>query len=216
MWKVVAALAISSSIGSIAAADTGPTMRLGLTAAMHDQSAPGMYEGGPLVALGLRAGPFVGEFEWSWLSFFDPAGSEEGVHRLGLSLRADVVRSYQRRCLFRGGCTLAQSLWIEAGAGERFGQWQLDATHHSPGVDHVPEVHVGVGIEVDNQIHPMRNGFQLGLRFALARRGDDPLTSCRSGSSQGCMGPTDVAPELANNGGVDASVLVEWMFLFGR
>lgn len=212
MWKVVAALLACSPI--IAAAETGPTMRLGLTAAMHDESAPGMYEGGPLVALGLRAGPFVGEAEWSWLSFFDPAGSQEGVHRLGLSLRADVLRSYTRRCLFHGGCTLAQSLWIEAGAGERFGQWQLDATHRSPGVDRVPEVHVGIGVEIDNQIHPMRNGFQLGVRFALARRANDLQASCRSTTE--CTSTADVAPELANHGGVDASVLIEWMFLFGR
>ncbi|HEY0253133.1 MAG TPA: hypothetical protein VGC41_16480, partial [Kofleriaceae bacterium] len=140
MWK--AAVVVASLVG-LASADPGPTMRVGLTAAVDDQSAPGMYEGGPLVAIGMRAGPFVGEFEWSWLSFFDPAGSDSGVHRLGLSLRADVLRSYHTRCLFRGGCTRAQSLWVEAGAGYRLGRWQLDSLHQSPASDHVPEAHIG-------------------------------------------------------------------------
>ncbi|HEY0254949.1 MAG TPA: hypothetical protein VGC41_25660, partial [Kofleriaceae bacterium] len=68
--------------------------------------------------------------------------------------------------------------------------------------------------EVDNQFVPMRNGFQLGLRFALAPRGNDPMSACRSGTD--CSSTNDVAPELANRGGYDASVLVEWMFLFGN
>ena len=196
------------TLSTIAAA--GPTMRFGLTGAIDDQGAPGKYEVGPLVALGLRAGPFVGEFEWAYLSFFDPDTTDYGIHRLGLSLRADVMRSYSTHCLFRGGCTLAQSLWVEAGAGERFGQWQLDAAHIAPATSRQPEAHVAIGVEIDNQIHPMRNGFQLGLRFAIAPRGSDLDSACRG--SSGCdMSLVD----HGNHGGIDSSVLLEWMFLFG-
>ena len=210
MWKV-AVVAPLLFISTIAAA--GPTLRFGLTGAVDDQGAPGRYEVGPIVGLGLRAGPFVGEVEWAYLSFFDPETTDGGVHRLGVSLRADVLRSYATRCLFRGGCTRAQSLWVEAGAGERFGQWLIDSNHIVPATNRQPEVHFAVGIEVDNQIYPMRNGFQLGLRLALAPRGTDAMSTCRS--STGCAVP-DSSAALANNGGIDSSVLVEWMFLFGQ
>ncbi|HEX7703247.1 MAG TPA: hypothetical protein VF403_21055 [Kofleriaceae bacterium] len=213
MWKV-AVVAPFLFLSTIATA--GPTMRFGLTGALDDQGAPGKYEVGPIVGLGLRAGPFVGEVEWAYLSFFDPDTTDGGVHRLGVSLRADVLRSYGSHCLFHGGCTRAQSLWLEAGAGERFGQWQLDASHIAPASTHQPEVHFSVGVEVDNQITPMRNGFQLGLRFALAPRGSDPMSSCRS--TTGCAVPdaSGASSNLGNAGGVDSSVLLEWMFLFGQ
>jgi hypothetical protein len=211
MSKVAVAVAASLlSLSTIATA--GPTMRFGLTGAIDDQGAPGKYEFGPLVALGLRAGPFVGEVEWAYLSFFDPDTTDGGVHRVGVSLRADVLRTYATHCLFRGGCTRAQSLWLEAGAGERFGQWQLDAFHIAPASDHQPEAHVGIGIEIDNQIQPMRNGFQLGLRFAIAPRGSDPDSACRGSGT--CMSPVPVI-DNGNHGGYDGSVLLEWMFLFG-
>ena len=71
-------------------------------------------------------------------------------------------------------------------------------------------MHFSVGVEVDNQITPMRNGFQLGLRFALAPRGTDPMSSCRS--TIGCSVPDT---SVGNSGGIDSSVLLEWMFLFG-
>jgi hypothetical protein len=203
---VVAALLLSTT-----AALAGPTARFGLTGALADESAPGKYIFGPAVAVGLRAGPFVGEVEWAYLSFFDPDTTDGGIHRLGLSLRADIYRSYATRCIFRGGCTRAQSLWLEAGAGERLGRWQLDAAHMSPASDHQPEAHVSVGIELDNMIHPMRNGFQFGLRLAIAPRGYDPLSDCRTAGGASCTSATD----NGNHGGIDSSLLFEWMFLFG-
>ncbi|MEO9157349.1 MAG: hypothetical protein ABI591_17170 [Kofleriaceae bacterium] len=215
MSKVAVAVAASLlTVVTLGArsAGAGPTMRFGLTGAIDDQGAPGKYEFGPLVGLGLRAGPFVGEVEWAYLSFFDPDTTDGGVHRLGVSLRADVLRSYATHCLFRGGCTRAQSLWVEAGAGERFGQWQLDAAHVAPASSHQPEAHVAVGLELDNQIYPMRNGFQLGLRFAIAPRGSDPDSACRGGCTQTMPVGTI---ETGNHGGYDGSVLLEWMFLFG-
>jgi hypothetical protein len=186
-------------------------MRFGLTGAIDDQSAPGKLESGPAIGLGLRAGPFVGEVEWAYLSFFDPDTSNYGVHRVGLSLRTDLLRSYHPHCLFRGGCTLAQSVWLEGGFGERLGQWHLDSQHIAPASSRVPEAHLSIGVEIDNQIQPMRNGFQLGVRFAVAPRGTDPMSTCRS-SGECTATPTS---DLSNNGGLDASVLVEWMFLFG-
>ena len=211
MSKVVVAV-VASLLTLSTIATAGPTMRFGLTGAIDDQGAPGKYEFGPLVALGLRAGPFVGEVEWAYLSFFDPDTSDWGVHRLGVSLRADLLRTYTPHCLFRGGCTLAQSLWVEAGAGERFGQWQLDAAHSAPATSRQHEAHVAIGVEIDNQIHPMRNGFQLGLRFAIAPRGSDPESTCRSSGT--CTMPVGTV-DNGNHGGYDGSVLLEWMFLFG-
>jgi hypothetical protein len=207
-----AVVLVSSLLGlsTIAAAESGPTMRFGLTGALSNGDAPGKWEAGPALGLGLRSGSFVGELEYAYLSFFDPDTIGGGVQRVGVSLRADVLRSFATRCLFRGGCTRAQALWVEGGAGERFGQWQLDASHVTPVGDHQPEAHLSLGIELDNQIHPMRNGFQLGVRFAVAPRGTDALASCRG---SGCM-PT--ATDTTNQGGYATSVLIEWMFLFGN
>lgn len=207
-----AVVIVSSLLGwsTIAAAESGPTMRFGLTGALSNGDAPGKWEAGPAVGLGLRSGRFVGELEYAYLSFFDPDTVGGGVQRVGVSLRADVLRSFATRCLFRGGCTRAQALWVEGGAGERFGQWQLDASHVTPVAEHQPEAHLSLGIELDNQIRPMRNGFQLGVRVAVAPRGTDPLASCRG---SGCM-PT--ATDATNQGGYATSVLIEWMFLFGN
>ncbi len=207
----VAVVVVSGLLGfsTIAAAETGPTMRFGLTGAISNGDAPGKWEAGPALGVGLRSGPFVGELEYAYLSFFDPDTVGGGVQRVGVSLRADVLRSFATRCVFRWGCTRAQALWVEGGAGERFGQWQLDAAHVTPNSDHQPEAHVSVGIEVDNQIHPMRNGFQLGVRLAVAPKGSDPESACRGSS---CM-PTSTE---TNSGGYATSVLVEWMFLFGN
>ena len=206
MSKLAAAAVLC--VASMASA--GPTARFGITGALEDQGAPGKYEIGPLVAVGARAGMFVGELEWSYLSFFDPDTSSNGVQRLGVSLRADVLRTYATHCMFRYACTRASSVWAEVGAGERFGQWVLDASHVAPANSHQPEAHVGIGIELDNQIFPMRNGWQLGLRFAVAPRGYDQQLACRGN----CPMPVSGVP--TNNGGYDGSLLVEWMFLFGK
>src|SRR5260221_1262621 len=147
-------LAAAAVLCAASLATAGPTARFGITGAVSDEGAPGKYEIGPLVAVGMRAGMFVGELEWSYLSFFDPDTSPNGVQRLGVSLRADVLRSYATRCMFRYACTRASSLWAEIGAGDRFGQWVLDASHVAPANSHQPQAHVGIGIEVDHQISP--------------------------------------------------------------
>jgi hypothetical protein len=191
----------------------GLTARFGLTGAIDDQAAPGKIEGGPAVGIGVRGGPFVAEVEWAYLSFFDPDTVSGGMQRVGVSLRADVLRSYATHCVFRGACTRASSLWAEIGAGERFGQWELDAHDISPANAREPEAHVSIGFEVDNQIHPMRNGWQMGLRLAVAPRGVGSDTTCRT---TGDCSTTSSAPSTAiDKGGYDKALLVEWMFLFG-
>ena len=202
-------LAIAGSILVAGSADAGPTVRLGITDALADQTAPGKNEIGPMIGLGLRAGRFVGELEWAYLSFFDPDTTEHGVQRLGVSLRADLTPAASATyCKYRYGCTRASSIWGEVGAGERFGQWHLDASHTAPASPREPEAHVSIGFELDNQIRPMRNGWQLGLRFAISPRGADlDVSDCRTSGGTCTM--------TTNNGGVDGSVLAEWAFLFG-
>ena len=124
-----------------------------------------------MVAVGLRGGPFVGEVEWAYLSFFEPDTTSDGVQRVGVTLRADVLRRYTTHCMFRYACTRGSSLWVDAGVAERFGQWLLDAHDIAPAQSREPEAHVSLGIELDNQIRPMRNGWQLGVRFAVSPRG---------------------------------------------
>jgi len=196
-----------------AVATAGPTMRFGLTGAVVDQGAPGKLEAGPVIALGMRGGPFVGEIEWAYLSFFDPDTVSGGIQRLGVSLRADVLRSYSKHCMFSYACTRASSLWAEIGAGERFGQWALDARDIAPAAGHEPEAHVSIGIELDNQVVPMRNGWQLGVRFAVAPRGVGQDASCRGSD---CTMSATTATTAVDKGGYDDSVLLEWMFLFGH
>ena len=210
MSKLVAATALLV-LSSVAHAG-GLTARFGLTGAIDDQAAPGKLEGGPAVGLGWRGGPFVAEVEWAYLSFFDPDTVSDGVQRVGVSLRADVLRSYARHCVFRGACTRASTLWAEIGAGERFGQWQLDAHDIAPANSREPEAHVGIGIELDNQIHPMRNGWQLGLRLAVAPRGVGNDATCRT---EGDCTTSSTATTGIDKGGYDKALLVEWMFLFG-
>jgi hypothetical protein len=210
MRKLGATLALMM-LSSVANAG-GPTLRFGLTNAITDQGAPGKIEGGPAVGLGIRGGPFVAEIEYAYLSFFDADTVGGGVQRVGVSLRADLLRSYATHCMFRYACTRASSIWGEVGAGERFGQWMLDARDIAPANGHQPEAHVSIGFEVDNQIYPMRNGWQLGLRLAVAPRGVGSATSCRGGTD--CTS-SDMPTTAIDKGGYDDSVLLEWMFLFG-
>ncbi len=207
--KVLAALVGSSLI--VATASAGPTVRFGVTDAITDQSAPGKNEIGPMVGLGLREGRFVGEIEYAYLSFFDPDTTGHGVQRVGLSLRADLVRRYATFCQYKYGCTRMSALWGEIGFGERFGQWLLDSSHIAPATPHQPEAHIAFGFELDNQIEPMRNGWQMGVRFAVIPRGNDPESSCRSSSGAECS-----TAMVTNTGGLATSVLVEWTFLFGQ
>jgi hypothetical protein len=201
---MVAGKALILTMVAAGAAQAGPTSRFGLTYGAHDPGATSV-ELGPMVALGDRLGPFVGEVEWAYLSFLDPDASPGGVHRLGVTLRADVAQSRQFRCWHRFACTRGQAVYAELGAAERFGRWRIDAYQQTPIKSPQPEAHVGFGVELDNQLAPQRDGWQLGIRFAIAPA-DPIITSTCRGS----------CPVSAAGGGLEKAVLLEWMFVVGK
>lgn len=183
----------------------GPSARFGLTFAATDQGAPGEHELGPLVGVGERFGSFLVEADYAYLSMMDPDTSESGIHRLGATLRGDLWRAGTEICHRHMACTRGKGIFAEAGAAERFGQWHLDSKRVSPDSDRQGELHVGVGLELDNQMMPYRIGWQLGIRFAVAGR--NPYTlACRG---------TD-CPMDPNARSIDKSLLVEWSFLIGQ
>ena len=184
-------------------AEAEPTARFGLTGALADQGSGGAYELGPQVALGERFGAFVGELDYAYLSFFDSAVSPGGVHRVDVTLRADLVRTLRATRCTNFACTRATSFYGELGAGERFGRWIVDATHAIPATTPQPELHFGLGLELDNLLVPRRNGWQLGLRFVIAPRDAQPGVACRGGCTSVPGTP----------GGLDHAVFVEWMFV---
>lgn len=202
--KLSAVLLVAAS--SVAHAD-GLTARFGMTfSPFADEAVPAeVHEIGPLVAIGDRLGPFVGEVEWAYLSLFDPSASPEGVHRFGVTLRADLWREIQRHH--------AKSLYVEGGGAERFGRWVVRPTELVPATSPQPEVHVGIGFEMDNQVWPSRNGWQVGLRFAVSHGDSLEGVACRSTTGSGCMG--GISP-TSTNSGIERAVFVEWMFLIGH
>ncbi len=208
--KLAAVLLVAGS--SVASAD-GLTARFGMTfSPFADEAVPdGVHEVGPLVAIGDRLGPFVGEVEWAYLSLFDPEASPQGVHRLGVTLRADVWRNtYMTQCsgesAIASHCTHGKSLYVEGGAAERFGRWIVRPTELVPATSPQPEVHVGVGFEMDNQVWPNRNGWQFGLRLSMAHGDAVEPVACRTTSGTCAM---------TQNAGLERALFVEWMFLLG-
>jgi len=193
-------------------AEAGPTARVGLTYGIADQGGPDEVKVGPMLAVGERLGMFVAELEYAYLSFFDPEASPGGVHRFGVTLRADVFHTARmRRCpgtmLTDGTCASGHGLYAEAGAAERFGQWVVDATHTTPLKSPQPEAHLGIGFEMDNRLGYRRDGWQLALRFAVAPADQLAAATCRSSGT---------CPTSMSGGGLEESLYVEWMFLFGH
>jgi hypothetical protein len=186
-------------------AHAGPTSRFGLTYGVVDPAASSV-ELGPMVSLGERAGGFVGELEWAYLSFIDPEASRGGVHRLGVTLRADLAQWSSYRCWGRWACSHGRAFYAEAGAAERYGHWTVDAFRISPINSPQPEAHIGLGFELDNQLSPYRNGWQLGIRFAIAPSDPTMTTACRGTN---CM-------TTVSGGGTQKAVLLEWMFVVGK
>ena len=181
-------------------ASAAPSARFGVTAAVHDPDASGHFELGPMAAIGARLGRFLGEVDYAYLSFIDPDVRGGQVQRVGANLRFDVDRSF-RHCTHYA-CTRATSFYVEGGAAERFGHWFIDDAHVSPATSPTPELHIGLGLEWDNQVSPHRNGWQFGLRIALTPRDAEPIAA-RGSTTQ----PT--------TSGTNASVFVEWMYLLG-
>lgn len=201
MRLAIAAVVVLCSTPAFA----GPSTRFGLTFAATDQGAPNEHELGPLVAIGERFGGFILEADYAYLSMMDPDTSENGIHRFGLNLRGDVWRDDTGVCHRHLACTRGKSIFLEAGAAERFGQWHLDSRRVSPESDRQPEVHVGVGLELDNRIVPYRYGWQLGFRFAIAPRNPYTYATRTDGTTMDTGGRS-----------LDKALLVEWSFLVGR
>jgi len=194
-------------LSSVAHAD-GVTARFGMTASPYaDESVPSdFHEVGPMIAVGDRLGPFVGEVEWAFLSMFDPLASTSGVHRLGLTLRADVWHDPSWN-----ESTHAKAFYVEGGAGERIGQWLVRPTEMVPTTSPQPEAHIGVGFEMDNETHPHRNGWQLGLRFAVSHGDRLDEVACRSTTGT-CAGGV----RLATTSATERAFFVEWMYVIGH
>jgi hypothetical protein len=191
-------------LGGVAHAD-GPTARFGLTGAMVDQSSPdGWVQAGPHFAVGERLGAFVGEIEYAYLGFF----GANIDHRLGVTVRADLSRTYSGVCDLAYACTRGTSFFGEAGVAERFGHLTIDAQHLEPVTHNKPEAHVGFGIELENQLSPRRNGWQFGVRFAISPSDTVAGVACRGA---GCTPTTSVNPRA-----IDTSVMFDWMYVIGR
>jgi len=203
----IGVLALGSIVAPAGAADAGPTARFGMDFALSDTGAPNAHELGPAFAVGERLGPLLLEIDYAYLSFLDPETSDGGITASASILRADLFHSTNSYC-FRGlACTRGTSLYGELGVAERFGQWHLDSNTVAPETNRQHEGHIGIGIELDNQIAPYRYGWQLGLRFAMAP--NDP-------NSIACRGSTCSNNPMATTPSTERSVLVEWTFVVGQ
>ena len=80
-------------IGLCAQADADPLVRFGLTFGVN-RNIPEAQEFGPMLAVGATAGRFAGELNYAYLSMFDDVSR---VHRAGVALRMDIVRSWTSR-----------------------------------------------------------------------------------------------------------------------
>ena len=201
-------LLVMSILATVTPAAADPAFRFGLTGALADQGAPSQNPFGPMIALGARIGPVLGEVDYAYLSFVDPETVDGGMHRLGINLRADVFRDANKPCLGGLACTKAVTIYAELGAAMRYGQWALDAHQRSPAhSNRQREAHIGAGVAFDNELNPRRLGWQLGFRLAAAPR-DDLMLACR--------GESCAAGDIDRSGKLDYSFLFEWTYLIGR
>ena len=174
-----------------AVASASPKARFGMTFGV-DRNAPEAHEVGPLFGVGLSAGRFTGEVNYTYLSLMDP---NESIHRFGVALRADIVR----RC-WNIDCTQSRAIYGELGAARRFGHWRVneeldyEATQQS-------EVYFAAGVELAEW-----TAWDIGLRFGLARR--DPMLDVA------CRGVTCPVSMPASSG-LAESVMLEWTWMLG-
>jgi len=187
-------------------ANAGPTTRFGFTYGVAEPTLPGVNEVGPMLGLGYRfGGRVVAELDYAYLSFLDDNTGDHGVQRLGGTMRVDLWRDTNRRCIAKLACTRATSIYGEAGVAERFGHWRLDAHTIAPLDGRQSEAHLGFGVELDNHLEPYRYGWQIGFRIVAAPR-DAQDFACRS--TNGCGG-------LMMATSYDRSVLVDVSWLIG-
>lgn len=165
-----------------------PVLRFGLTSGA-DANAPEASEAGPMVAVGAGAGRFVGEVNYTYLSFFDPSTS---IHRAGVALRADLATW--------GSDRYWKAIYGELGAAKRWGEWRVNEALNATATQQ-NEVHAAIGYQLDRK-------WQLALRLGASRAHPMLGTACR-----GVACPIVMAPTSA---GLAGSVMLEWMFVLGR
>ena len=187
---MVGAIGSAIALGAVASEATAdPVLRFGLTSGANRNSVEGA-EFGPLFALGVSAGRFVGEATYSYLSFMAP---DTAIHRSGVALRADLASW--------GSSQYWKTLYGELGASKRWGMWRVGDqptnTEH-----HQNELHASIGYQLDTK-------WQLALRVAIARR--DPMATPECPHGLACA--VSVMPTST---GLINSVMLEWMFMLGR
>jgi hypothetical protein len=171
-------------------AHADPVLRFGMTSGA-DRNTPEGAQIGPQFGVGARAGQFVGEVNYSYLSFFDPYST---IHRAGVALRMEVAR-----WIANPNNGYSKAIYLEAGAGKRWGWWLVNSMTGAYATEQY-EAHVGFGYELSRS-------WALGVRLGGSRRNPELGTTCRG---IGCS----VMP--GTPGGVAQSVMIEWMFLIGR
>jgi hypothetical protein len=188
---MVGAIGSAIALGAMAPdATADPVLRFGLTSGANRNSAIEGAEFGPLLAVGVSSGRFVGELTYSYLSFMDP---DTAIHRSGVALRADLVSW--------GSQQYWKTLYGELGASRRWGSWRVGDQPENT-AHHQNELHASIGYQLDAK-------WQLALRVAIARR--DPMATAECPRGFACM--VSVMP--ASTGLVN-SVMLEWMFMLGR
>jgi len=168
-----------------------PQFRFGLTFGVN-RNIPEAQEFGPMFGVGMGAGRFSGELNYSYLSMFDQATR---VHRAGVALRMDFVRTWDLR-------KQSKAFYGELGAARRFGYWSVNDL--MPVEDKAQsELQLAAGYELSGH----GGAWQLALRFGFARRDPQLGSACRG---IGCP----VA--MPASSGVAESMMLEWTWLLNR
>jgi hypothetical protein len=171
--------------------DADPLVRFGMTFGLN-RNMPEAQEFGPMLAVGANAGRFSGELNYSYLSMFDNVSR---VHRTGVALRMDIVRSWH---LNRS----SRAFYGEVGAAHRSGYWSVN--DFDPASDKSRnELQLAAGYELSGN----GGAWQLALRFGFARR--DPMlgTACRG---------TGCSIAMPASTGIAESAMLEWTWILGR
>jgi hypothetical protein len=200
-------LAIAATLLAVpAVASADPTMRFGLTFGI-DRNMPEAKQYGPLVGVGFNHDRFSAEANYSYLSFMDP---DTQIHRFGVNLRADLWRMYRLGMCNdtpRGyGCMQSKAFFGELGVARRFGHWRATDTAMNDTTSQ-REVSATLGYELGL---PGRGAWDLGFRFAVAKRDPELYTSCRSTGGMACPSIGYDPP------GAAVSAMLEWTWIYGR
>ncbi|HEX5059826.1 MAG TPA: hypothetical protein VFV99_10730 [Kofleriaceae bacterium] len=190
MSRVLLVVGVLGLCSAEAMAD--PQVRFGMTFGV-DRNVPEAHEFGPMFGIGMGAGRFTGELNYSYLSMFDQATR---VHRAGVTLRMDFVRTSWDMS------DQSKAFYGEVGAARRFGYWSVDDL--MPVEDKSQnELQLAVGYELAND----GGAWQLALRFGFARRDPELGSACR-----GVACPVAMPAST----GLAESAMLEWTWLLNR